>query len=295
MKKYSIINACSDFGVHINGAKLGPEEISKDVKEVELGKKISNFYTLHAEEAEKELDKSNKKKNLSPVNDFNTKLYNLIDEVVKKGEFPITLGGDHVIAISSALASINTHKNMGIIWVDAHGDYNTFETTQSGNLHGLPYAVITGYEKKLLADFHKGNFYNPKNAVILGGRDIDELELPNIKDAGVTLISTKDIHKYGTEAMFKKAMEIVSNGTDGVHISYDLDVIDPKIAPGVSVPAVDGINLDEAYKIADLINEEINKDIVKSFDLVELNPLLDKDKVTEKIAVEIMERVFSNI
>ena len=295
MKKYSIINACSDFGVHVNGAKLGPEEISKDVKEVELGKKISNFYTLHAEEAEKELDKSNKKKNLGPVNDFNTKLYNLIDEVVKKGEFPITLGGDHVIAISSALASINTHKNMGIIWVDAHGDYNTFETTQSGNLHGLPYAVITGYEKKLLADFHNGDFYNPKNAVILGGRDIDELELPNIKDAGVTLISTEDIHKYGTEAMFKKAMEIASNGTNGVHISYDLDVIDPKIAPGVSVPAVNGINLDEAYKIADLINEEINKDIVKSFDLVELNPLLDKDKVTEKIAVEIMERVFSNI
>lgn len=295
MKKYSIINACSDFGVHVNGAKFGPEAISKDIQEVELGKKISNFYTLHAEEAEKELDKSNKKKNLGPVNDFNTKLYNLVDEVVKKGEFPITLGGDHVIAISSALASINTHNNMGIIWVDAHGDYNTFETTQSGNLHGLPYAVITGYEKNLLADFHKGNFYNPKNAVILGGRDIDELELPNIKDAGVTLISTEDIHKYGAETMFKKAMEIASNGTDGVHISYDLDVIDPKIAPGVSVPAVDGINLDEAYKIADLINEEINKNIVKSFDLVELNPLLDKDKVTEKIAVEIIEKVFNNI
>ncbi len=295
MKKYSIINACSDFGVHVNGAKFGPEAISNNVKEIELGKKISNFYSLHANEAEKELERSNKKKNLGPVNDFNTKLYQLVDEVVKKSEFPITLGGDHVIAIASALASINTNKNMGIIWVDAHGDYNTFETTQSGNLHGLPYAVITNYEKKLLADFHKGNFYNPKNAVILGGRDIDKLELPNIKDAGVTLISTQDIHKYGAEAMFKKAMEIASNGTDGVHISYDLDVIDPKVAPGVSVPAINGINLDEAYKIADLICEEISKNIVKSFDLVELNPLLDKDKVTEKIAVEIMERVFKNI
>lgn len=291
MKNFSIINACSDFGVHINGAKLGPEAISKDLKESEIVKKISNFYTLHAEEADKELDKNNKKKNLNPVNTFNTKLYNLIDEIVKKSEFPITLGGDHVIAIASALASINTNKNMGIIWVDAHGDYNTFETTQSGNLHGLPYAVITNYEKKLLADFHKGNFYSPKNAVILGGRDIDELELPNIQDAGVTLISTEDIHKYGAEAMFKKAMEIASNGTNGVHISYDLDVIDPKIAPGVSIPAADGINLDEAYKIADLINNEINKSTIKSLDLVELNPLLDKDKVTEKIALEIIERV----
>ena len=291
MKNYSIINACSDFGVHVNGAKFGPEAISKDIQENEIGKKISNYYTLHAEEAKKELDKNNKKKNLGPVNEFNTKLYNLIDEVIKKEEFPITLGGDHVIAIASALASINTNKNMGIIWVDAHGDYNTFETTQSGNLHGLPYAVITNYEKKLLAVFHNGNFYNPKNAVILGGRDIDELEFPNIQDAGVTLISTEDIHKYGAEAMFKKAMEIALDGTDGVHISYDLDVIDPKIAPGVSIPAVNGINLDEAYKIADLISEEINKSTVKSFDLVELNPLLDRDKVTEKIAFEIMQRV----
>jgi arginase len=291
MKNFSIINACSDFGVHVDGAKLGPEKISKDIKETEVNKKISNFYTLHAEKANKELDKNNKKKNLNPVNIFNTKLYNLVNDVVKNGEFPITLGGDHVIAIASALASINTHKNMGIIWVDAHGDYNTLETTQSGNLHGLPYAVITNYEKKLLADFHNGNFYNPKNAVILGGRDIDELELPNIKDAGVTLISTKDIQKYGVEAMFKKAIEIATNGTDGVHISYDLDIIDPKIAPGVSIPAIDGINLDDAYKIADLINKEINKDVVKSFDLVELNPLLDKNRVTEEIATQIIERI----
>lgn len=295
MKNFSIINACSDFGVHVNGAKFGPEAISKDVQETELGGKITNFYTLHAEEAEKELDKNNKKKNLLPVNKFNTELYNLVNEVIKKEEFPVTLGGDHVIAIASALASINKYKNMGIIWVDAHGDYNTFATTQSGNLHGLPYAVITGYEKQLLADFHNGNLYNPHNAVILGGRDIDELELPNITDAGVTLISTEDIHKYGAEAMFKKAIEIASNGTDGVHISYDLDVIDPKIAPGVSIPATHGINLDEAYKIADLISEKISDETVKSLDLVELNPLLDKDKVTEKIAVEILERIFSKI
>lgn len=295
MKNFSIINACSDFGVHVNGAKFGPEAISKDVQETELRGKITNFYTLHAEEAEKELDKNNKKKNLLPVNKFNTELYNLVNEVIKKDEFPVTLGGDHVIAIASALASINKYKNMGIIWVDAHGDYNTFATTQSGNLHGLPYAVITGYEKQLLADFHNGNFYNPHNAVILGGRDIDELELPNITDAGVTLISTEDIHKYGAEAMFKKAIEIASNGTDGVHISYDLDVIDPKIAPGVSIPATHGINLDEAYKIADLISEKINDETVKSLDLVELNPLLDKDKVTEKIAVEILKRILSKI
>lgn len=291
MKNFSIINACSDFGVHINGAKLGPEAISKKIKEFDNSKKISNFYTLHAEEANKDLDTNNKKKNLNHVNAFNTKLYSLVNDVFKNGNFPITLGGDHVIAIASALASINTYKNMGIIWIDAHGDYNTFETTQSGNLHGLPYAVITNYEKKLLASFHNGNFYNPKNAVIFGGRDIDELELPNVKNAGVTLISTEDIHKYGTENMFKKAMEIATNGTNGIHISYDLDIIDPKVAPGVSIPAIDGINLDEAYEIADLINKEINKDVVKSFDLVELNPLLDQNRITEEIATQIINRI----
>ncbi len=293
MKKISLIDACSDLGVHVDGAKFGPEAITKNLNTYISNPNIEGVHVIYSQNVKKELEKENKKKNLAPVNEFNTRLYNLVYEILKNENFPVTIGGDHVIAIASALASIKKHQNLGIIWVDAHGDFNTFNSTSSGNLHGLPLAVIANYEKKLLADFHNGNFYNPKNAVIVGGRDIDPWEMPNIKNAGVTVFSTEDIHKYGAEEILNKAFEIASNGTNGVHISYDLDVIDPKIAPGISIPAVDGINLDEAYEIANIIRTYIKNNFVKSLDLVELNPLRDVDNVTEKIAKNILKIILN--
>lgn len=293
MKKISLIDACSDLGVHVDGAKFGPEAITKNLNTYISNPNIEGVHVIYSQNVKKELEKENKKKNLAPVNEFNTRLYNLVYEILKNENFPVTIGGDHVIAIASALASIKKHQNLGIIWVDAHGDFNTFNSTSSGNLHGLPLAVIANYEKKLLADFHNGNFYNPKNAVIVGGRDIDPWEMPNIKNAGVTVFSTEDIHKYGAEEILNKAFEIASNGTNGVHISYDLDVIDPKIAPGISIPAVDGINLDETYEIANIIRTYIKNNFVKSLDLVELNPLRDVDNVTEKIAKNILKIILN--
>lgn len=293
MKKISLIDACSDLGVHVDGAKFGPEAITKNLNTYISNPNIEGVHVIYSQNVKKELEKENKKKNLAPVNEFNTRLYNLVYEILKNENFPVTIGGDHVIAIASALASIKKYQNLGIIWVDAHGDFNTFNSTSSGNLHGLPLAVIANYEKKLLADFHNGNFYNPKNAVIVGGRDIDPWEMPNIKNAGVTVFSTEDIHKYGAEEILNKAFEIASNGTNGVHISYDLDVIDPKIAPGISIPAVDGINLDEAYEIANIIRTYIKNNFVKSLDLVELNPLRDVDNVTEKIAKNILKIILN--
>ena len=293
MKKISLIDACSDLGVHVDGAKFGPEAITKNLNTYISNPNIEGVHVIYSQNVKKELEKENKKKNLAPVNEFNTRLYNLVYEILKNENFPVTIGGDHVIAIASALASIKKHQNLGIIWVDAHGDFNTFNSTSSGNLHGLPLAVIANYEKKLLANFHNGNFYNPKNTVIVGGRDIDPWEMPNIKDAGVTVFSTEEIHKYGAEEILNKAFEIASNGTNGVHISYDLDVIDPKIAPGISIPAVDGINLDEAYEIANIIRTYIKNNFVKSLDLVELNPLRDVDNVTEKIAKNILKIILN--
>ena len=146
MQNVAVIEACSDLGVHVDGAKLGPEVITENTEK--------NKYIVKAKEIQKEHGKDNKKKNLIPVNEFNAKLYNEIKELVEKGFLPITVGGDHSIAIASALASISKHKNMGVIWFDAHADFNTFETTITGNIHGLPLAVITNYEKQFLTDFH---------------------------------------------------------------------------------------------------------------------------------------------
>ena len=289
MNNIDIIGACSDLGVHVDGAKYGPEAIERNINL----NNINNIYNVHAKEIKKDLSKDNLRKNLNEINEYNSELYSVVLNSLNNNMFPITLGGDHSIAVASGLASIKRHDNLGIIWFDAHGDYHTFKTTISGNIHGLPFAALTHYEDKDLADFHSGNFYNPKNAVLVGGRDIDRPdEIKNLKDAGVTIFTTEDIHKYGPEVIYQKAFDIASNGTNGVHVSYDLDVIDPIIAPGVSIPADDGINLEEAYSFADYMVK--NKEKIKSIDLVELNPLRDIDKKTEKIANNILDTLLSN-
>lgn len=291
MKKIDIIGACSDLGLHITGSQLAPEILINNINKNNIDKiKILKYDNTY----KKELENDNKKKNLNELNLFNKNLYKEVLSSIESNNLPITIGGDHSIAIASSLASINKYNNLGIIWFDAHGDYNTFETTSSGNIHGIPFAAITGYEKNLLTDFYNRNYFNFKNSVLLGARDIDEpYELNNLKNAGITIITTEDIKKYGFDAMYEKAFSIASNGTNGIHISYDLDCIDCDIAPGVSVPVKDGINLDEAYGFVNYIIK--NKEKIKSIDLVEYNPLKDKNKTTEKIASNILNKIIENI
>lgn len=159
----------------------------------------------------KALDTKNEKQNLAAINEFNEELYNLVLKIIEDGDFPLTVGGDHIVAIASSLASIKKHQNLGIIWFDSHSDFNTYPTSVTGNLHGLPLAVATHYEKNILADFHSGPFYHPKNTVIVGGRDIDPWEWGNVLDSGVTVFSTEDICTQGIETICQKAFEIANN------------------------------------------------------------------------------------
>lgn len=289
MNKIDIINACTDLGVAVDGAALGPEKLVEGLR----SEKINNIYMVCADKIEKEKEIENKKKNLKHLNDFNEKLYNTVLNIIDSNKFPLTIGGDHSLVIASALASINRNESLGIIWIDAHGDYNTFDTTITGNIHGLPLAAITGYEKNELVYFHNDNHYKYENTVIVGGRDIDPLEAENLKDAGVTVFTTDDIKEKGMTAIMEEAIKIACDGTNGMHISYDLDVIDPLIAPGVSVPAKDGISLEDAYIAVDLIIK--HKDKLKSLDLVEYNPLRDKDNKTKIIAKTILQNLINNI
>ena len=279
--KYDLINACSDLGVHVNGASKGPVKICERFN----NKKIDKIYSIYQEKINKSLDFNDKAKNLDEINIYNEKLYKTI---IKSKNFPITLGGDHSIVIASALASIKKHNNLGIIWIDSHGDYNNFETTTTGNIHGLPFAAITDYkDTSKLTEFHNGNYFNPKNSVLVGARDIDELELENLKDAGIKVFTTNDIKKHGVKKIMSEAFKIASNNTDGIHISYDIDVIDPLIATGVSIPAVNGISEAHAYEIIKYISN--NKDIMKSLDIVEYNPTLDNNEKTLKIVLNLLK------
>ena len=290
MRNLDIINANTDLGVAVDGAYLGPDALTEHLRH---GKNIRGIYKIYANEENKEKEKDNKKKNLEQINIFNEQVYKTVLNTIDSGYMPLTLGGDHSLVIGSALASINRNKSLGIIWIDAHGDYNTFDTTITGNIHGLPLAAIDGYEKRFLTEFHNGNYFKPENTVIVGGRDIDPLEIENLKDAGVRVFTTDEVHERGMAAVMEDAIAIATNGTQGMHISYDLDVIDPKICPGVSVPAVNGINLDEAYEAVDSIIK--HKAELKSLDIVEYNPERDIDNKTGMIAKTILESIINNI
>ena len=257
----TIINANTDLGVHVDGANLGPKLLTKGIKNKIINVDKKNII--------KSKDKNDLKKNLNEVNNFTKEIFDKTLNILNSDDFPLLIGGDHSAVIGSALASQKYHNNIGIIWIDAHGDYNTFETTHSGNLHGLPLAAITGYKCNELTTLLNG-FANSLEG--------------NLHDAGVTIFTTYDIHNKGCKNVMDEAFKIALNNTNGVHISYDIDVIDPIIAPGVSVPEKDGINLEEANDIMDYLVSRKNN--IKSMDLVEFNPAKDINNKTYNITFD---------
>lgn len=282
MKK-TIIKGMSDLGLHINGTDKGPDALN------DICAYADNVITLKKDNVEKELDKDNKKKNIKYINKFNNELYNTI---LNEENFVITIGGDHSIAIGSALASSKKFKDEAIFWIDAHSDYHNMASTISGNIHGMPLCTITGQNSNDLSEFFDGNYIDPNKCVIIGARDIEKPEYVNLEKAGVHVFTTQDIKEKGVESVMNEAYNIIKD-TTSLHISYDLDVIDPKIAPGVSVKAIDGITEEEAYQIMDEILKR--KEILKSFDLVELNPDNDINNTTRDIAYNLLLKLIKNI
>ena len=281
-----IFGAGTDLGVNIDGASLGPVQLMNDLKAFYKGESMMF-------EQDKDIIKSrnlsDRRKNEYEIEKFNTNLYKNMVDKIKEEYFPIMIGGDHSATIASALASAKVNIDVGIIWIDAHTDYNTFETTVTGNIHGLPLAAINGYKNSELRYYHDGKVIQPSRTVIIGARSIDEAEKDNVKYSGVTVFTTQDIKEKGIEAIMDEAFKIAGYKTKGIHISYDLDIIDPDIAPGVSVPEFDGINEEEAMKINEYIINHMQS--VLSYDLVEFNPLRDVDRKTEQIALNLLAQV----
>lgn len=281
---YNLICACTDLGVHIDGTDKGPLEIAKYIND----KKINDKIIIKKNNCIKEKNKDNYKKNLKEINIFLKKLYLSILDSFNDDILPITLGGDHTVAISSILASNKHNPNLGVIWIDAHTDFNTFETTETGNIHGLPLAACCGLCNELTN--HISNKYiDPKKCVVVGARSIDKEEYNNLKKYGVTIFTTNDLIKEGITQILNKAFEIAG---DNIHISFDLDVIDPKEAKGVSVPEKNGITTQHAIEIFEyLVNK---KSIIKSLDIVEYNPSFDDNNKTLNIAVNLLKKFINN-
>ncbi len=283
-----IFQAGSDLGVHIDGASLGPTQLMNDLKTFYKGEAMS---FQQDPTIIKSRNLSDRRKNEYEIEKFNTELYKNMVAKIKEEYFPILIGGDHSVAIASALASAKANIDVGIIWIDAHTDYNTFETTITGNIHGLPLAAINGYKCSELRYYHDGKIIQPSRTVIVGARSIDEAEKDNVRYSGATVFTTQDIKEKGVEAIMEEAFKIAGYKTKGIHISYDLDVIDPDIAPGVSVPEKGGISEEEAMQINEYIVKHMNE--VLSFDLVEFNPLRDINRKTEQIALNIATQIIN--
>ena len=281
-----IFGAGTDLGVHIDGADLGPVQLMNDLKSFYKGE---SMMFSKDKDIIKSRNLSDRRKNEYEVEKFNSLLYKNMVDKIKEEYFPIMIGGDHSAAIASALASTKVNIDVGMIWIDAHTDYNTFETTVTGNIHGLPLATINGYKNSDLRSYHDGKIIQTSKTVIIGARSMDDAEKDNVRYSGVTVFTTQDIKEKGVEAVMEEAFKIAGYKTRGIHVSDDLDVIDPDVAPGVSIPEFDGLSEEEAMGINEYFVKNF-KDVL-SFDLVEFNPLRDIERKTEQIALNILAQI----
>lgn len=288
--KSIIIGAGSDLGVHIDGSSLGPVQLINDIKSFYNGETTT---IMQEEDILKSRNLSDRRKNEYEVDEINTKIYNTILEKEKDNYFPIVIGGDSSITIPIALASSKVRENIGMILFSPYTNYNTFDTTVSGNINGMSLAAINGYKNSELRYYHDGNVIQPTKTVVVGARSIDDWEKDNVKYSGLNVFTSEDIKQKGLETVINEAFSIANERTKGVHISFDLGLLDPSIAPGVSIPEFDGMSEEEVMNINKLIIAHM-KDIT-SYDLVEFNPLRDKNRKTEQIALNILAQIINAV
>jgi arginase len=214
-----------------------------------------------------------------------------VERSLSEGRMPLVLGGDHSIAIGSVAGSSNwaasQDEAIGLIWFDAHGDANTPETTPSGNIHGMSLAVALGHGDGDLV--HLGG-RSPKvqarNTVLIGIRDLDAGERDSLKKWGVTCYTMRDVDERGMRDVLDEAIRVASDGTAGVHLSFDLDVVDPEDAPGTGTPVWGGISYREAHLAMEMLADRAN---IVAIDLVEVNPVLDTTNMTGILAAELAQ------
>jgi arginase len=216
-------------------------------------------------------------------------LYAATRQALEAGALPLVLGGDHSLAAGSVAASADiirerTGLPLGLIWVDAHGDMNTPATTSTGNIHGMPLGALLGREPLELAAIGASPSVSAAHTVLIGVRNLDEREKVEIRASGVRVFTMQDIDRAGIATVADQAIAIASQGTGGVHVSYDLDVCDPSIAPGVGTPVRGGLNYREAHLIMELVADMRR---LVALDLVEVNPTLDVRNATAELGVEL--------
>jgi arginase len=209
-----------------------------------------------------------------------------VSRIVSQGNFPLVLGGDQSISIGTLAGLASKETQRGIIWIDAHGDFNTQKTTPSGSIHGMALAAILGYGDPRLAAFRK---ISPKaleqNSVLVAGRSFDEEEADRLKRSRVSVFTMKEVDELGMRAVMQQAIQIASKEVKEVHLSFDIDAIDPREAPGTGTPVTGGLTYREAQLAMEMLYDA---GIVTSAEFVEVNPILDERNRTAELSVQLM-------
>ena len=287
-----IIGVPLDLGGARRGVDMGPSAVriaGLGEAIARLGRQVIDKGNLPTPIAETEDALDRRKKYIEPIAAVCRSLHASCLASLEAGGFPLVRGGDHSLAAGSVAASADwindlNQKPLGLIWVDAHGDMNTPQTTSSGNVHGMPLAALLGQEPRELAAIGRTPSVRPEHTVLVGIRNLDEDEKGQMRASGVHVFTMKDVDRQGIATIAERAIEIASSGTGGIHVSFDLDVCDPSIAPGVGTPVRGGLDYRESHALMELLADS-NQLI--ALDLVEVNPTLDNRNATAEFAVEL--------
>jgi arginase len=293
MKAAHIIGVPLDLGGGRRGVDMGPSAM----RIAGIGERLSALgYTvvdrgdLPTPIPETQELRDERKKYIRDIAKICQKVYQLSVASLDEGAMPIVLGGDHSLAAGSVAAAAEWAKKtrglpIGLLWIDAHGDMNTPATSPSGNVHGMPLAALLGSEP---AELSRIGTFSPKvlpaHTVLVGIRNLDDREKTLVRDSHVHVFTMKDIDRQGIASIVEQAVNLAGNGTAGIHVSFDMDVCDPAIAPGVGTPVKGGLDYREAHMVMEIVADS---GLLTSLDLVEVNPTLDVRNHTAELAAEL--------
>jgi arginase len=289
----TVIGVPLDLGAGRRGVDMGPSAVrvaNLDGKLHELGYDVKDFGNVAVVQRESQPEGSAQAKYLPQITDICTHLAEATGEALRAGNFPIVLGGDHSIAVGT-VSGVSQHlrqsgQKLGMIWIDAHTDMNTPESSPSGNVHGMPLACCIGLGPEALAEiFGFSPKVSPGNVALVGIRSVDEKERRNVQRSGVHAFTMRDIDERGMRPVMEEAIDYASAGTAGFHVSLDMDVVDPREAPGVGTPVQGGITYREAHLAMEMMCDASR---MTSMEVVEVNPVIDEVNRTAILAVELV-------
>ncbi len=296
-RNIEIIGVPLDLGQQRRGVDMGPSALrvaGLQAKLESLGHQVIDRGNVAVAVAETKDRGDKRARFLTEIAKSAEATAKCVQEALTHGATPIVLGGDHSVAAGTVAGVANyfrTHQQkIGLIWMDAHSDLNTPDTSPSGNVHGMPVAALLGMEPAALRDLLGwAPKVLPENTVIVGVRDVDETERQNIRRAGVRVFTMRDIDELGLRTVMERAIPIAANGTAGYHVSLDLDWVDPEEAPGVGTAVRGGATYREAHLAMEILCDHGG---MLSFELVEVNPILDEHNRTAELAVQLLCSAF---